>query len=451
MPSLTEFPATAALSVARAEPLRFERQDVSSKGLSVSYWLLLTFLFLLYLNVPIVLPALEVIHPAKLVGGAALITLFFEITFGGQRLKLGLPQSGFLMAFLCVAAMSCLTALWPRHAAEAVADLVKMVLVFFFIVNCATTERRLRGVMWTMVIGGLIPTVAVIRNYLHGNLVENRTSWVGIFANPNDLAYSLVILVPIAGFLAIRYGWLIRVLLCGVCLFYAIAIFVTFSRGGLIGLAVVVGLFAWAQRSALLKGLFLAMILVAVLVAGRFWSRGEGFSNLNGDTTFLERFATDRAGVAMFLDHPLLGVGPACSVVGWEMYAPRDISTRGALVTHNTFVQALSETGAPGFLAFVMLIGSALHRARTLARRASTIALRHVGAALEIALWGFCVCGLSNGNMLTWFPYVLVGLVAAAARVAEETPTHVVSQSRVTLIERKQWSFTPQGTGLCAE
>jgi hypothetical protein len=108
---------------------------------------------------------------------------------------------------LGIAALSCLTALWPGDAVDAVSDLAKMVLVFFLIVNAATTVRRRRGLMWTMAIGGLIPAAGVLRNYWKGQIVEGRTAWVGIFANPNDLAYSLVVLVPMAAFLAILLTW----------------------------------------------------------------------------------------------------------------------------------------------------------------------------------------------------------------------------------------------------
>ena len=90
-----------------------------------------------------------------------------------------------------------------------------MTLVYFFIVNCANTERRLRGVMWTMVIGGLFPAAGTLKNYLHGNLVEGRAAWVGIFANPNELAYSLVILLPLAAFLATGLGLMPRLALAG--------------------------------------------------------------------------------------------------------------------------------------------------------------------------------------------------------------------------------------------
>ena len=54
--------------------------------------------------------------------------------------------------------------------------------------------------MWIMVIGGLFPALGTLRNYLAGNLYEGRAAWIGIFANPNEVAYALVILVPLAGF-----------------------------------------------------------------------------------------------------------------------------------------------------------------------------------------------------------------------------------------------------------
>jgi hypothetical protein len=40
-----------------------------------------------------------------------------------------------------------------------------------------------------------------------------------------------------------------------------------------------------------------------------------------------------------------------------------------------------------------------------------------LGAGLEIALWGFVVCGLSGGYLLTWFPYILLGLASSAKRI----------------------------------
>ena len=400
--------------------IRFTEQSATATGVVASYWLLLAFLFLLYANLPLVLPATEILRPAKVVAGAALVMLLAEAMFGKRTLGFAWPEGSLLLGFVAVAALSCLTALWPRQAAESLSDLVKMALVFFFIVNCANTERRLRGVMWTIVIGGLIPAAGTLRNYLQGNLVEGRASWLGIFANPNEVAYSLVILVPLAAFLATGLGPMPRLALLGISMVYIAAIFVTFSRGGLVALAVVVGLYAWRKRSIWLQAVLVALVVAGLVLGGKYWSRGEDFSGLKGDVSFRQRLATSQVGLAMFADHPLLGVGLGCSVVAWPLYAFNDLYSRGALVTHNTIIQPLGETGILGFIPFMLFVGFGIYYARKLALDDSRRSLANLGAGLEIAVWGFVVCGLSGGYVLTWFPYILLGLVSSARRIRGE-------------------------------
>jgi len=379
----------------------------------LSYWLMLVFLLLVYANLPFVLPVAEVLRPAKVAMGLAIVALAGE-TLMGRRFHFGWPEGPLLLAFAGAAALSCITALWPGYAADFLSELAKMALIFFFLANCAATEQRLRGVMWIMLVGGLFPAAGTLKNYLAGNLSEGRASWVGIFANPNEVAYSLVILLPLAAYLAAGSGWFARLALLGMTALYVPAIFVTFSRGGLIGLAAVVVMYAWRRRNIWVHALLVAAIGAGVMFAGQYWSRGEDFSQLNGDVSFQQRIATSLAGLEMFVDHPLSGVGLGCSVIAWPLYAPKGLYTRGALVTHNTFVQVLSETGLLGAIPFLLLIGLSLYHARKLALQPKTSGF---GGAIEAALWGFVVCGMSGGYVVTWFPYLLVGLTAAARRV----------------------------------
>ena len=383
-----------------------------------SYWLLLVFLFLLYANTPFVLPAAEVLRPAKVIAGLALTALIGETAFGKRRLQFAWPEGGLLLAFLVAAGLSCVTALWPGYATDGVIDLAKMALVFFFLVNCANSESSLRGVMWVMVLGGLFPAAGTLKNFLAGNLEEGRAAWVGIFANPNEVAYSLVILIPLALYLATPRGWATRLALLGISLVFVAAIYVTFSRGGLVGLAAVMALCAWRKRNRWLQGVTLLVLVAGLTFASKFWSRGEDFSQLDNDVSFQQRIATSEAGFNMFVDHPFSGVGFGCSVIAWPLYAPEGLYTRGALVTHNTFMMVLSETGVLGFLPFVVLIGFSLVRTRKLALQPTT---SNLGAAIEVAIWGLVVCGMSGGYVLTWFPYLLLGLAAAACRIPQET------------------------------
>jgi putative inorganic carbon (HCO3(-)) transporter len=401
--------------------IHFTERSRTTTRTPASYWLLLAFLFLLYANLPIVMPALDALHLAKVVAGLALVMLLAERAFARESFEFAWPEGCLLLGFLGAAALSSVTALWPHLAADSVSDLLKMTIVFFFIVNCANTERRLRGVMWIMVIGGLLPAAGTLRNYLQGNMVDGRAAWVGIFANPNELAYGLVILLPLAAYLATGLGLIPRLALLGVALVYVAAILVTFSRGGVLGLGAVLGLYAWRKRSILLQGLVALLVVAGLILAGRFWSRGEDFKNLNADVSFRQRLATSQAGLAMFADHPLLGVGLGCSVIAWPLYAPEGLYTRGALVTHNTFIQALGETGAIGFIPFILFVGFGLYHARKLALESSGTGSANLGAGIEIAVWGFVVCGLSGGYVLTWFPYILFGLAASARQITGKT------------------------------
>jgi O-antigen ligase len=423
MPSNGEARVETPLYAAGVSQIRFTQPAAARAGAGApaSYWLLLMFLFLLYANLPFLLPVTEILRPAKVVAGGALAALLAEAMFGKRTLDFAWPEGSLLVGFVAVAALSCLTALWPGYAVAALSDLVKMALVFFFIVNCANTERRLRGVMWTIVVCGVIPAAGTLKNYLHGNLLEGRASWLGIFANPNEVAYSLIILVPLAAVLAAGAGLLPRLALMGILTLYVGAIFVTFSRGGLVALGVVVGLYAWRKRSIWLQAALMVLVAAGLVLGGKYWSRDQDFSGLKGDVTFRQRLATSEVGLAMFADHPLLGVGLGCSVVAWPLYAPKDLYSRSSLVTHNTVIQPLGETGAMGFILFASFVGFGIHSARKLALNASRPSMANLGAGLEIAVWGFVVCGLSGGYLLTWFPYILLGLVSSAKRIQGES------------------------------
>lgn len=419
--------AVAPVSAFAVAPVHFKTRvdNAAPATTTLSYWFLLAFLFLLYANTPFVLPAAEVLRPAKVIAICALLALSGELAFGRRTLQWSWPEGALLTAFVGAAGLSVLGALWPGYAVEALSDLAKMAIVYFFLVNCVSNVAGLRGVMWVMVIGGLFPALGTLKNYLQGNVEEGRAAWVGIFANPNEVAFSLVILLPLIAYLAAPRGWFVRLIFLGISLLFLAAIFVTFSRGGLVGLAAVIGVYAWRSKKAWVRIALVGVVIAGVLLTGKFWSRGEDFTELKGDATFNMRLATSQAGVEMFLDHPLTGVGLNCSVVAWPLYAPKGLHTRGALITHNTFVQVLGETGILGFLPFVLFIGVGIYQSRKLALRPETASL---GAAVEGALWGLAACGMSGGYVLTWFPYLLVGLASVARRTQMENASAGVTK-----------------------
>lgn len=391
----------------------------AASGSRWSYRLLVLFVLLLFANLPLLFPALEPLQPAQWVAVAALVLVFVELSTSGRALRLAWPESHLLLLFVGAAAISSFTALWPRYAGEQTLVLLRYVVVYVILVNAVDTWARLRGISIALAVGGLLPALGALRGYYWtGDVVEGRASWIGIFDNPNDLAYSLVLLFPIAAAATLQARGAWAILGWAGLGVYAAAIFLTFSRGGLVAFCVVALLCLlrwsgpWARVPALL---FLGAALAFVVT--RSWGRLEGFADLLADATLQQRFDTVRAGLGMFADRPLLGVGLGCSVIGWPLYAPPGAATEGWLHSHNTLIQALAETGLFGAAPFLLMVGYGLWAARRLARSwrgAGNPAAWRSLSALEISIWGFLVCGLAGGHVLSWFPYLVLGLISAA-------------------------------------
>lgn len=389
-----------------------------------SFALLLLFVLLLYSNAAVLAPELAPLAPAQTVGLAALAVLFVERSIARRPLRLAWPESHLLLAFLGLTAVSAFTALWMRYAVDNVLTLLKFIAVYLLIANTVESWKRLRVVYGAMALGGLFPALGALLYYSRGEVVEGRAGWVGIFANPNDLAFGLAVVFPLALALALERGGRLRWLFWGATAAYAAAVFLSFSRSGLLGFGAVVllCLMRWTRPGLRLPALLLVATGAAWMVLNS-WAREEGFADLVGDATVQQRLDTIRIGLDVFADRPLLGAGLGCSMLAWPLYAPAGADAEGWLHSHNTFVQLLAETGLFGTLAFVLVLAAALLKTRTIARRqrrAGRPDLHRLASALEISIWGFLVCGLAGGYLLSWFPYLLFGLASALPRLPLE-------------------------------
>ena len=194
------------------------------------------------------------------------------------------------------------------------------------------------------------------------------------------------------------------------------AIALTFSRGGFLGLAVVLVLCLFRWRPAV-AALALAGATVALVVgpaAGSYESRLGTLSQAlpwhsaskSTDPSIQGRAAFFHAGVQIWRDHPLGGVGYANFPLSYREYNRR-VGTDPTLgsTPHDTPLEILSETGVVGLALWLVLVVAAfttLGRARAWAGRAD---VRSTVDFLAIALVGYLVTGLFIGGaypMLAW-------------------------------------------------
>jgi len=391
----------------------------ANDGPRIAFKLLLVFLLFLYSNVAVIYKSLEPYRPVAVMAAVAIVMMLVELGQARRRFLLTWPQGVLLIAFLGLAFVSSFDAMWARLAFERTSDVAKILLIYVLIENTVTTERRIHTVFLTLVCCGLMPAAGVIIHYFRGILVDgSRGAWTGLFGNPNEAAYGLLVLLPFALTIAIRSGWVMRLFMGAAMFLMLIAIFLTYSRGGLLGLFAVVGLIGWKQKSLAIRGLMVLGLIGALFFGGLYWNRSEGIKDISSDTTFNQRITTIKAGLRMFEAHPLLGVGPGCSIVAYPLYVPPE-ANKLQLVIHNSFIQVLSETGILGFAVFSLLLGSSFRDSWNLQKGP----LASYAGALEIALWGCIACGLSGGFTYTWWPYIFIGLIAAAKHVSASCTT----------------------------
>jgi O-antigen ligase len=178
------------------------------------------------------------------------------------------------------------------------------------------------------------------------------------------------------------------------------------------------------------------LAVVAVLVPATSWQRlgeitelsatidetHESRSSTRANTPFYlevakasaqDRFAILKTGLSIFASHPVVGVGIGGYREANVRYAPR----QGARDAHNTYVGLAAETGLPGLLLWLGLVGSVL--AQTRRRRAHLEADDRTIQVLWIqrAVIGFLVAAFfATYSALTIF-YLFLGILWAASNV----------------------------------
>ncbi len=398
---------------------------------SVAYFFFLAFIVNVYSSAPQLFPVLEKLAPGKTVIGLAALALVWACTMGARPFRLGLVAGGApLYLFFVVVLASPAWSMFSDVSWDAVGESVKYLAAFVVAANVLDTRRRIRHAMAAVALATLIPALGAITSYIAGeHLVEGtRAGWLGVFGNPNFLAYHLVVSTPLALALRdatpagphrglVRFGWILTV---GV---FAAAILLTGSRGGALGLGAV--LLFWLVR-ALARGRVAIGAAAAVIVAllmtpASPLSRAETRSTLSGevDASAQGRIDAWRTATRIVYDRPILGVGAGAFLPAYEAYAPGDAGE--ARTTHNSFAMIAAELGLPALTLFCLaLLGAMLGLGRV--ARSAPPRPASLARGLQTAVFGFVVCSLTGGYAFTWPLYFVLGIAAAAVlRESEAT------------------------------
>jgi O-antigen ligase len=312
----------------------------------------------------------------------------------------------------------------------------KVVLMVFAIAWCAREPKDLILASKLFILCGMLVGVVAIWNKLHGiSLVEGTRVSIGrgtsgMLSDPNDLA--LVLLFPLSFSLsyvtAPRIGLMSRLLGIAGSVIVLWAILATQSRGGLLGLAAVLAVFAsrfFKSRILLLAiGIGAAMTLFTLdNIAGRS-SGGAAEEGL--DDSANGRLDAWKAAIRMAETHPLTGVG--LNNFNPIFFYYTDHWAGHDMAVHSTWFGLLAETGPIGLGLFVTLVTMTVRRS---IRTRTTLRERRRGGlvfdpeidalahAIVAGLTGFIVSGSFLTQAYNWPIYILVALTLAMSRFCE--------------------------------
>ena len=255
-----------------------------------------------------------------------------------------------------------------------------------------------------------------------------------VLGDPNDL--SLVLLFPLSFAVALvltaRTGLLARLLgLAGAGMMIA-AILATQSRGGLLGIVAVFGVFG-ARRirsKAVLFGGGAVGLLGLSVVAGVGGRQSGGATEAGAiDESAMGRLEAWTAAWRMAVGRPLNGVGLDCYVANFYYYS--DWWEGFAKAVHSTWFAVLAEGGFPGFVAFVMMcvriLRTAIVACNALGPAARGNQYEPAGYAMAQAVLsgmaGIIISGTFLTQAFTWPVYILLALAAALGPYAQAART----------------------------
>jgi O-antigen ligase len=221
--------------------------------------------------------------------------------------------------------------------------------------------------------GNVDQTFFGFSKFLEAQIVENAADGnrlIGPLSDPNYYGQILVAALPLALYRILDEKKLSLKLVATLsALLLVFAVLNTYSRGAFLGMMVVLGLIAIERRVniwLILLVISTTLVMIPFLPEG-FTERLQTLSiftndnaSVRSEVSFQGRSSEMQAGLQMFADHPILGVGIANYAVNYQEYASRiglEYRTEGRQA-HSLYLEIAAETGLLGIAAFTALFVS---------------------------------------------------------------------------------------------
>ncbi len=327
-----------------------------------------------------------------------------------------------ILAMTLLALFTMPIAKHPPTAWETFNDtFIKAVLMFIVMINVLRTRRRLMGLMWLSLAVACVLSYQALDLFMKGELLAEGyragAEIGGMFGNPNDLALHLVTMIPLAVCLGIASkSKIMRLLYFAMATLFVSANFVTYSRGGFLGLIAASVLLAWKlgrkNRLNVMAVSGVVGLLVILLAPGNYGLRilSIFIPGLDPVGSSDQRRELLERSILVTLRNPWgIGIG------NFPIVGVRN------LVTHNSFTQVSSEIGLLGLLAYLIFMISPFRKLGAIERtefaKDEHDWFYYLAIGLQASIVAYLVSSFFVSVAYNWFIYYLIAYAVAFRRI----------------------------------
>jgi probable O-glycosylation ligase (exosortase A-associated) len=363
---------------------------------------------------------------AAVIAVPTLIGCLFTANINKQFVKRETLLLAGLWIWFCVTFLHAMQVpMFQGHILDAKLELIrvgKVLLITFTMILLVTTHQRLKSlVMVTAMSFGLLAIKGAIFGVRTGGESRVWGPTDSFIADNNAFALAVNMSLPMLLFLARdekRRAYRLLLYLAFAC--GVLSVVLTYSRGGLLGLAAVLFAISLKSRYKLVSGILVSLAFIGVITfAPPQWiSRMTGLTHGDVDMSGHQRLVSWGTSWNFAMDYPITG-GSFNALPNVEIFQryqneplPGGFLSSGP---HSIYFQTLEEQGFVGLALYLILVASCWASLLSLRRRAGSspstqwvVPYTHM---IEVSLFGFLVSGAFLGLANFDLFYQLIAMV----------------------------------------
>jgi putative inorganic carbon (hco3(-)) transporter len=436
------------------------KRDLAGAGVDEPRWNLafvaiLGYLLVEYSRLPEMYPVFKPFHLGKVLVLLSVVGLFVSPWARTDRRSARMVDLG-MLAFLFGVFWTVLFAHTPEIAVAGYIEALTWAVTYYLLSRIVVSSGRLRTFVFLLLLLNFKLAQFVVRYYFlevsWGRDAKYLATYgVGagstdFFGNSADLGLAMVVAWALAG--SLLFGEAKKLARLGLWTSFIAsfgAILLCGSRGAVVG-AAGVAVAAWLKNPKRIAG----VVTLLFFVVGTYYFLPQGNKDKmrsawdwKSDPTAFHRTVLWKAGIQMFEEHPLFGVGLGnFGRVYSEDYSFEDPdaargNTGAEWVPHSIYVQALSETGLAGSIPLLALWVMFFRLNSRTRRRLAALGLDRrsfdyrLSIGLDMAMVGYLVSGAFIAVLYYPHLWILLGLsVGLHMACQRKQPAAELAESR---------------------